>query len=340
MYATTESLCFKITLKASEEAPTLQYKQEEADGRLRLHASHADEEGYSSVVICSEDTDVFIMSIAFAEEIPTSLYIKCGTRNRTKVIDINRVANTFGQDVCKALIGMHAYTGCDSVSAFPGRGKAQALKLVISDTETCEGFTNLGKEWELTQDLLKKLEASTCKLFVSKSITAAVNDLRYQLVGAKRGEVESHQLPVCRDCLVKHIQRANYQAAIWRRCLLQNPQVPSPVGKGWKIEKEDGVEQLVVDWMAGKPAPEAILERLSCSCTRDCSSTRCVCVANGMRCTDMCRLPYCGNQPSAEEEDDSSPEDHEELDSDEEYSKTVFFHQKCKPDMFKHITIT
>ena len=129
----------------------------------------------------------------------------------------------------------------------------------------------------------------------------------------------SHQLPSCRDSLVKHSQRANYQAAKWKRCLLQNPQVPSPVGKGWKIEREEGAEQLVIDWMAGKPAPEAILELLSCNCTKNCSSTRCVCVANGMRCNDMCRLQNCDNQPSAEEEEESNPEDEEEMDSEEEY---------------------
>ena len=319
LYATTETLCFKITSQASEEVPALQCKQEEADGRLLLHASHTGKEGYSSVMICSEDTDVFIMSVAFADEIASSLYIKCGGRNRTKVINVNRVANAFGRDVCTAVIGMHAYTGCDSVSAFAGRGKAQALKLVISDKQTRETFIEVGEEWELSPDLLIKLEAVTCKLYGSKSTTTTVNDLRYQLFCAKKGEIESHQLPLCRDCLVKHSQRANYQAAIWKQCLLQDPQVPSPVGKGWKIEREEGVEQLVINWMAGKPAPEAILELLSCNCTKNCSSARCVCVANGMRCTDMCRLHNCDNRPSAEEEEESNPEDEEEMDSEEEY---------------------
>ena len=122
LYATTETLCFKITSQASEEVPALQCKQEEADGR------HAGKEGYSSVMICSEDTDVFIMSVAFADEIVSSLYIKCGGTNRTKVINVNRVANAFGRVVCTAVIGMHAYTGCDSVS--PLLGGMSALRLL------------------------------------------------------------------------------------------------------------------------------------------------------------------------------------------------------------------
>ena len=54
------------------------------------------------------------------------------------------------------------------------------------------------------------------------------------------------------DIVKVAVSVANYQAAIWRRCIEQDPKVPSPVGRGWKIEKEEGVEQLVVihfGWM-------------------------------------------------------------------------------------------
>ncbi|KAK3728046.1 hypothetical protein QZH41_015787, partial [Actinostola sp. cb2023] len=189
LFATIEDVCFRITSQGSEEVPVLKCKQEEADGRLLLHASHAADEGYGSVMICAEDTDVFIMSIGFADEIGTSLFIKCGTRNRTKLVDVNKVANAVGQDVCKAVVGMHAFTGCDSVSAFAGRGKAQALKLLISDRESRDTFTTLGQEWDLSPELMNKLEALTCHLYVLKSTTTAVNDLRYQLFCAKKDDL-------------------------------------------------------------------------------------------------------------------------------------------------------
>lgn len=40
-----------VKSQASEEVPVLQWKQEEADGCLLLHASHTDIEGYSSIMI-------------------------------------------------------------------------------------------------------------------------------------------------------------------------------------------------------------------------------------------------------------------------------------------------
>jgi len=95
---------------------------------------------------------------------------------------------------------------------------------------------------------------------------------------------------------VKHAQRAN-QAALWRRCLEKDPKAPSPVGHGWKIESVGGVDQLVVQWMDGQLAPEALLDLLACNCPKHCvSTTKCVCVANGLKCTDMCRQPDCENQ--------------------------------------------
>ena len=114
----------------------------------------------------------------------------------------------------------------------------------------------------------------------------------------KKGEIESHQLPPCKDCLVNRALRVNYQAGIWRRCLEQDPRVPSPVGGGWKIEKEGANEQLVLHWMDGQPAPQAILDLLACNCPRKCELPKCECIVNGLKCTDMCRLSDCENQAS------------------------------------------
>ena len=80
---------------------------------------------------------------------------------------------------------------------------------------------------------------------------------------------------------MKHAKRANYQVAIWKRCLELDPKVPTPFARGWKIEHEDGVAKLVVDWMDVKAAPEAIL-LLACNCTKKCVAPKCVCVTNGL----------------------------------------------------------
>ena len=39
-----------------------------------------------------------------------------------------------------ALIPMHTYTGCDTVSVFTGKGKAEALKLLKNNKKIMEFF--------------------------------------------------------------------------------------------------------------------------------------------------------------------------------------------------------
>lgn len=50
-----------------------------------------------------------------------------------------------------------------------------------------------------------------------------------------------------------------------------------------------------VDWMSVQP--EAILELLACTCPKTCTITHCICLQNGLKCTDMCRVKDCDNQP-------------------------------------------
>ena len=213
LYVTCEEKCYKITNEDCHEVLELNSTQEEADGRLLLHAAHAAKEGYTSILLCSEDTIVFILGLAFQNSINASLYQKCGTKICTKVIDIRKIAEHIGTQVCKALIGLHSYTGCDTVSAFAGKGKISALKTMIT-SESYELFSELGCEWEISKNLMKKLEAFTCSMYALNPSTISINELRYYLFCAERGEIESHQLPPCLNSLTKHAQCANYQAAI------------------------------------------------------------------------------------------------------------------------------
>ena len=64
------------------------------------------------------------------------------------------------------------------------------------------------------------------------------------------------------------------------------------IGSGWR---EDG-DHFAIDWKSGDPAPAAELELLSFSCTRSCQLPTCSCLANGLKCTDVCKLLDCDNR--------------------------------------------
>ena len=196
---------------------------------------------------------------------------------------------------------MHAFTVCDSVSAFAGIGKVRPLKKLLVTKEYQRTFQQLGSNLLMSEDLLLQLESFVCDLYGAKKDTTDVNQCRYAVFRAKKGEAESHQLPPCQYSLYKHCQRANYQAAIWRNSL-QNSVIPSPVGHGWSLVSDGTKERLAVDWMSGLPAPKAVIELMSCMCKKEYKDSSCDCIRNGLKCSDICRLTTCSNQP--EEEDD------------------------------------
>ena len=263
LYVTCEETCFKMTADEWVEVADLQSTQEEADTRLLLHALHAARTGSNAVIVTAEDTDVMLLCLAFQKDIPCPIYQKCGTQNRTRFVDISKLALSLGDSVCDSLIGLHAFTGCDTVSAFASRGKLNALKLMQRDITYQETFSQVGQSWDVQPQLFEKVQQFTCRMYVAASSTTEVNDLRYQLFCAKRGEIESNLLPPCRDCLFMHLLRANYQAAIWKCCLHAHPTVPDPTKCRW-ID-DDG--KLAIHWMRSLPAPDAVLELLACKCS-------------------------------------------------------------------------
>ena len=177
LFVTCEQLCFKITKDQWEEATELKSSQEEADTRLLLHALHAAESGFKSVVVSAEDTDVLVLCVAVSKRIPCPMYQKCGTKNRARFLDITKLSHALGDGVCNALIGLHAFTGCDTVSAFAGRGKMVALRQTRSDKTLQEAFTELGRSWEMSSELFQKLQEITCHIYLSSTHTTEVNKL-------------------------------------------------------------------------------------------------------------------------------------------------------------------
>ncbi|KAG1679341.1 Solute carrier family 12 member 9 [Nymphon striatum] len=114
---------------------------------------------------------------------------------------------------------------------------------------------------------------------------------------SRKGDISSGQLPPCKDALKQQTNRANYQAAIWRRSLQNSPEIPSPTnGHGWNVVER----KLGICWLTGAPAPDVVLELMSCKCPRRCNEN-CPCVVNGFSCTPACKLLDCDNMQEEDE---------------------------------------
>ena len=82
-----------------------------------------------------------------------------------------------GDNICNALIGFNAFTGCDSVSTFVGKGKKTAFSLLSKLDHLCETMKNLGDSPEASDDLFKGCEKFVCTLYGGKGFD--VNKLYY-----------------------------------------------------------------------------------------------------------------------------------------------------------------
>jgi len=125
----------------------------------------------------------------------------------------------------------------------------------------------------------------------------SVNSARYDIFRL-RFRIDA-ALPPNKDSLLCHLKRANYQAAIHRRSLQQNIEVPSPLDHGW--EAKDG--GLSVVWNTIPFAPDCLLKYISCRCKRSgCTGGRCSCREHSLLCTELCSCEGCGNSDSAEQD--------------------------------------
>ena len=205
--------------------------------------------------------------IHHAKEISASLYILSGTKSGTRYIGMSQIVENLGDNICNALIGLHAFTGCESVSTFVGGGKNAAFSLLKKQDHLCETMKNLGDSPEVSDDLFKGCEKFVCALYGRKGFD--VNKLHHSKFCGTNAQ--SNRLPPTKDALKTHIQRANYQIAVWKLALYAKPEMPSPNGHGWIGENGD----IRIDWMDQLPAPLSVLEYISCRYTGNCSSDRC-----------------------------------------------------------------
>ena len=98
LYVTCEQSCCKLTENKWTEVPELESTEEEVDTHLLLHMLHTARDGYKTAVICSEDTDVFIIGLAVPSTVDISIYQKFGTKTRTRYADVDKIGRSLQPD--------------------------------------------------------------------------------------------------------------------------------------------------------------------------------------------------------------------------------------------------
>ena len=207
---------------------------EEADQKIVRHTLHCINENYSDVVIHSIDYDVLILLLCYVAEqmemgsFSVNVYFKLVTPNATWY-DVVSLINEMGTDICKALPFFFAFTGCDTVPSFHGKGKCTIwdhwMKSGIKDDLT-RTFIKIGRlPHSISSEDTKALETLVKLMYFgnTKNLNdSSLNQLRKtQFISSPSNDMR--KIAPSSSALHMHTLQAIYQAGyLWTECITRS----------------------------------------------------------------------------------------------------------------------
>ena len=191
-YVCSGTGCVRLTSTDGEQVSRSEVREltcshEEADTRLFLHAAHAAQSRESTTIIKSPDTDVAVIGI-YAASLDVFRHIRLlwltGPKDRRRLVHLSRLAHALGTEICNSLPGYHAFTGCDTTSAFYGKGKKRSFEILIKDRTIQAGMAGQGVAPECSLDTQKSCELFVCRLYRQQNC-ASINEARFKIFCAK-----------------------------------------------------------------------------------------------------------------------------------------------------------
>ncbi|KAK1875017.1 Hemoglobin-binding protein C, partial [Dissostichus eleginoides] len=160
---------------------------EEADTRLFLHIICAVQNNYRRFMIRTADTDVVVIAVAAFNKIkPDAMWIAIGTGSSFRYIAVHEVVATMDPRSSNTLPVHHAFTGCDTVSAFAGRGKKTAWDTWKMFPEVTKSFEELLPR-EVSEPSMLLLERFVVLMYNRTSDIVEMNEARKQLLLRNQG---------------------------------------------------------------------------------------------------------------------------------------------------------
>ena len=173
---------------------------EEADTRILVHVKDALDKGCRSVLVRTVDTDVVVILISQFHKLSStrpgsSFWVAFGMGKNFKLLSVNSICEHLGEQKCHALPFFHAFTGCDTTSAFLGKGKKSAWEAWNAYPEATAAFSYTNKNpfhsLEINDPLFNVLQRFVVVLYDRTSLATDVNSARRELFTKKNRALEN-----------------------------------------------------------------------------------------------------------------------------------------------------
>ena len=206
---------------------------EEADTRIVVHLVDALKKGQKTCLVRTVNTDVIVILIGKFYHLltlnPNEWHL---VKERILLIGIiiNSVCSSLGEQKSLALPLFHSFTGCDTTSAFFGRGKKLAWEAWKCYSEVTAAFLDMAvnpySSLDQSSPNFKSLERFT--VIQHHRVCRRIQE---GVILSKNRSMEN--IPPTRDALLQHSKRVEYQASIWTTSHLTKQSRPSPEAWGW-----------------------------------------------------------------------------------------------------------
>ena len=135
-----ENVIFSSTIGNDRFSPC---NHEDADTRMFLHLKDFSAIEHCKASLKTVDTDVIVISISLFHKLDLEeLWIEFGTSVNLEWLPIHESAENLGESICLAMPMWFAFTGCDTESAFFGRGKKFAWNTFKLYSAATDAFKN------------------------------------------------------------------------------------------------------------------------------------------------------------------------------------------------------
>ena len=149
---------------------------EEADTRIILHVDDISKKGIKKISVIATDTDVVVIALyAYHCLNVDELWIDFGRGQNQRYYPIHEYSNILGKEKCDALTFWYAFTGCDTVSQFAGRGKKTAWATWNLFQDATKSFRRLSSIDISDEDDIKVVERFTILMYDRTSGLSDVN---------------------------------------------------------------------------------------------------------------------------------------------------------------------
>ena len=199
--------------------------------KRRIHACSCMPRTRPKKVIGGSCCELAVSTVVSMEN--TQLWIAFGTGKHLRYIPAHEIATSLGAVKAQALPMFHAFTGCDTVSSFAGKGKKTAFDTWRSFNAATEVFARLVTQPTCLDNVcMCVLESYVVRMYDRGSDETTVDSARKHMFTSKARSIDA--IPPTRAALLQHARRATYQGGhVWGQTQVRDPYLPSPESWGW-----------------------------------------------------------------------------------------------------------